>query len=223
MNDIRLIHGDCLEVLPTLLGEPIAFVVTDPPYGIGFVKKNTGKAVRVAGSLRRNAAAIAGDDKPFDPAPFLRWPCVMFGANHFYHRLPDGGTFHAWDKLAYSTLNDSFSDVEFVWTSWRCKSRIISHLWKGVQRASETQARKFHVSQKPVAVMCRLLEWFTKPGDLILDPFAGSGSTLVACQKMGRRCIGIEIDPQYIPITQRRIAAARTPLFAESSTSNGGA
>jgi DNA modification methylase len=54
---------------------------------------------------------------------------------------------------------------------------------------------------------------FTKPGDTILDPYAGSGSTIVACMKTGRRCIGIEIDPDYLPIIERRVKAAETPLF----------
>jgi site-specific DNA-methyltransferase (adenine-specific) len=211
--DVRLILGDCHEVLSTLDPESIDIVVTDPPYGIGFVKQETGRRVRGRTSVRRNAGGILGDDKPFDPTPFLKWPCVMFGANHYYDRLPPGGTFHAWDKRSYSTLEDSFSDVEFIWTSWPCKSRIISHLWKGVLQGSEKGKPKYHVSQKPVAVMTQLLEWFTKPGDVILDPFAGSGSTLVACLKTGRSGIGIEVDERYIPIINHRTADAMTPLF----------
>lgn len=213
MDEITLWQGDCLERMREIDPDSIDFVVSDPPYGIDFVKEDTGRQVSGRKSLRRNTGKIIGDDKPFDPTPFLRWPCVLFGANHYFDRLPTGGTFHAWDKRAYSTIEDSFSDVEFIWTSWRCKSRIISHLWKGVQQGSEKGVQKLHVSQKPVAVMIQLLEWFTNPGDLIFDPYAGSGSTLVACQKTGRRGIGIECDPKYVEIAGRRIKDNSTPLF----------
>jgi len=215
-EDIRIIHGDCREVMKMLDLGNVAAVVTDPPYGISFVKGDSGREVSGRRSLRRCADPILGDDNPFDPRPFLGWPCVLFGANHYYNRLPDGGTFHAWDKKCHSTLEDSFSDVEFIWTNWACKSRIISYLWKGVQQAGEKGRPKYHVSQKPVRVMCRLLEKFTKPGDLVVDPYAGSGSTLLACLKTGRRGIGIEVDPAHVATSRRRIEAARTPLFTEA-------
>jgi site-specific DNA-methyltransferase (adenine-specific) len=212
--DVRLIEGDCRAVLPTLDLDAIDWIVTDPPYGIDFRKGDTGKPANGRKSVRRNTRPISGDDRPFDPSPWLeRWPCVFFGADHFHDRLPPGGSWHVWDKRAYSTIEDSFADLEFVWASERAKSEVFEHLWKGVLRASENQGRKYHVSQKPVRLMCRILEKFTKPGDLILDPYAGSGSTLVACLKTGRRGIGIEVDPAYIPTARSRIASARLPMF----------
>jgi DNA modification methylase len=95
----------------------------------------------------------------------------------------------------------------------KAKSEVIEHLWKGVQQASEKGARKHHVSQKPVRVMRHLIERYTKPGDLVVDPYAGSGSTGVACLKSGRRCILIEADARHLPTIHRRIDEARTPLF----------
>jgi site-specific DNA-methyltransferase (adenine-specific) len=211
-DEITIIHGDCREILPTLAFDAI---VSDPPYGIAFQKGEGGRGTRGSKSVpRRNLDSILGDDEPFDPSHLLAWPCVLFGADHFRARLPETGSFHAWDKKAYSTLDDSFSDVEFIWSSQGGKSRIISHLWKGVQQASEKNAPKYHVSQKPVRVMVQLIEWFTKPGDVICDPYAGSGSTGIACLKTGRRCILIENDPKYLPIIRHRVEAARTPLFA---------
>jgi site-specific DNA-methyltransferase (adenine-specific) len=212
---VTLHLGDCLEVLKTLEDGSVDAVVTDPPYGIQFVKGNTGRVVAGRKSLRRNGDPIVGDERPFDPSPWLRWPCVMFGADHFRLRLPEGGSFHAWDKKAHSTLNDSFSDVEFIWSSKRGKSRIVSHLWKGVQQATEKGRPKYHVSQKPIAVMAQLIEWFTEPGDTVLDPYMGSGSTGVACVRTGRNFIGVEIDPTCHAIAERRIAAEldRTALL----------
>lgn len=211
MDGIEVIHGDCRDLVPSLDGVDV--VISDPPYGIGFVRGQGGREVSGRLSCRRGGDPIVGDDRPFDPSHLLKWPCVLFGADHYRARLPEGGSFHAWDKRAHSSIEDSFSDVEFIWASLPGRSRIISHLWKGVQQATEKGRRKYHVSQKPVAVMIQLIEWFTKPGDLILDPYAGSGSTLVACAKSGRRAIGIEIDPRYIPIIERRLRDAETPLF----------
>jgi hypothetical protein len=78
--------------------------------------------------------------------------CCLAGT-HFYPRLPDGGTFHSWDKNCGVGPKDSFSDAEFVWTSWRGKSQVIRYLWKGVLQDGEKGAPKFHIMQKPVAVM----------------------------------------------------------------------
>lgn len=211
-DGITLYHGDCRDVLPTL--DSVSVIVSDPPYGIGFVKKDTGRGVVDRWSCHRNAGPIGGDDVPFDPSHLFGWPCVLFGGNHFYDRLPPGGSFHGWDKRAHSSLDDSFSDIEFIWTSRPCKSRIISHLWKGVQQDSEKGRRKYHVSQKPVVVMRQLIEWFATSDDVICDPYAGSGSTGVACYKMGRRCVLIESDPRYIPIIIRRLRDAETPLLS---------
>lgn len=209
----RVILGDCLDVLPSLAGEPVACIITDPPYGIDFRKGPSGNVVAGRESARRITKWTHGDDRPFDPNPWLKWPCVFFGADHFSDRLPAGGSWHVWDKRAYSTLDDSFADLEFIWSSMPGKSEIIEHLWKGVLQASEKGRPKYHVNQKPVRVMRHLVERFTKPGDLVVDPYAGSGSTLLACVKSGRRAIGIDIDPENVATARRRLAEAATPLF----------
>lgn len=212
IGDAELHLGDCLEILPTLGN--VDAVVTDPPYGIAFQKGAGGLGIHPR--RVRHLDAIHGDDQPFDPAPFLSWPCVMFGGNHFYSRLPDGGTFHSWDKSCGVGPDDSFSDAEYVWTSFRTKSRVIRYLWKGVLQDGEKGAPKYHGMQKPIEVMAWCLA-FVPDARAILDPFMGSGTTGVACAKLGRRFIGIEIEPRYFDIACRRIDEAyRQPLlFAE--------
>lgn len=193
-----LIEADCLEVMPQL-GRFDA-VVTDPPYGIGH-KMTQG------GNSPRNTKAIHGDDKPFDPKPFLHFPCLMFGADHFSERLP-AGTFHVWDKNPNGAVQDSFSDAELFWTSWGGARRVFRHLWKGMCQASEKGGKqRWHPTQKPVALM----EWclgFLPKAQSILDPFMGSGTTLVACQRLGRQGTGIEIDPEYFEIACKRVEEA---------------
>lgn len=200
---VDLYCGDCMEVLPTL--EKVDAVVSDPPYGIRFLKGAGGLGIH-PGRVR-NLKPIYGDDKPFDPSPWTKWPCVLFGANHYYARLPDGGTFHTWDKSRGVGPNDSFSDAEYVWTSDRRKSEVFRYLWKGVLQDGEKGFPKFHVSQKPIEVM-RWAIGLTVEARHILDPFMGSGSTGVAAVKLGRKFVGIEIDPDYFDIACRRIEAA---------------
>lgn len=196
-----LLLGDCLDVMPAL--GKVDAVVTDPPYGIGYVH---GAELRRHGS-RHNEKPIVGDDKPFDPRPFLPWPCILWGANHFARRLPVGGRWLVWDKRDGRGFNDQ-SDIEMAWMSGkRAADRIFSHLWSGYSKASERGVPRDHPTQKPVVLM----EWclgFIPGAKTILDPFMGSGTTLVACQRLGRAGTGIEIDPDYFEIACRRVEEA---------------
>lgn len=210
IGNATLYNADCRDILPTL--GKVDAVVTDPPYGISFQRGAGGLGIH-PGRVR-NLDSILGDDQPFDPSPWLQWPCVMFGGNHFYARLPDGGTFHTWDKSRGVGPVDSFSDAEYVWTSWRRKSEVYRYLWKGVLQDGEKGAPKYHISQKPVAVM----EWclgFVPTAVTILDPFMGSGSTGVACARAGRGFVGVELDARHFDIACRRIedACKQADLF----------
>jgi site-specific DNA-methyltransferase (adenine-specific) len=208
IGDCRLLLGDCLEILP-MLG-PVDAVVSDVPYGINWRRGESGSRVRGTRypAVRHSAKPIAGDDQPFDPTPFLDFKeVVLFGANHYHHRLP-AGKWHAWDKLHGWPSHDNNSDVEFIWQKGKPgASRIISHLWKGVQQDSEKGLSKVHQSQKPVAVM----EWcigLVPNAKHILDPYMGSGSTGVAAVRLGRRFTGVEIDDGHFATACRRIEAA---------------
>jgi site-specific DNA-methyltransferase (adenine-specific)/modification methylase len=214
IGEAELHLGDCRELIGDLPRD--AAIVSDPPYGINWVRGTTGR--KVAGShlpVKRNDGAIIGDDEPFDPSPWLHFPEVLFfGADHFSARLPHGRWF-AWDKLNGWESHDYNSDVEFIWLKGRGAARIVRHLWKGVQQDSEKGMSRVHSKQKPIVVMKWCLGFIRAP--LILDPFMGSGTTGVACVNLGRRFIGIEIEPAYFDIACRRIEAAyRQPrLFDE--------
>lgn len=178
-------------------------VVTDPPYGISYVH---------GAEKRRHASAhnekpIIRDDRPFDPSPFLGQQVFCWGANHFAARLPGQGRWVVWDKRDGVGFNDQ-SDIEIGWLSGpRRADRIFSHLWSGYSKASERGIPREHPTQKPIALM----EWclgFLPNAHTILDPFMGSGTTLVACAKTGRAGIGIELDPGYFDIACRRVEEA---------------
>lgn len=139
----------------------------------------------------------------------------MFGANHYAEHLPKG-RWHAWDKLHGWSSHDHNSDVEFIWQKGKGASRIVSHLWKGVQQDSEKGSPRFHISQKPVKVMEWCLQFIN--GQTILDPYMGSGSTGVAAIRGGRTFIGIEIDPSHFATACRRIEDAykQPDMFMEA-------
>ena len=195
IGDCRLILGDCMQVMP-LIG-PVDAVVTDPPYGIG-AHSGTGKYGRLRG--------YSGD---WDArAPDVSWisecnaPAIVWGGNYF--DLPPSRAFLIWDKGAGFKGRD-FAECEMAWCSFDANARVLQHdpLAKGDYRGGN----KVHPTQKPVAVM----EWclgFLPTAKSILDPFMGSGTTLVACAKLGRAAVGIEIDPEYFDIACRRVDEA---------------
>ncbi len=214
IGDCTLYLGDCRDILPTL--GPVDAVVTDPPYGIGYARGTGGKGKQRVRSGANDERPVYGDNEPFDPSPWLRWPCIMWGANHYAARLPHG-RWLAWNKLGGLEPWDDFSDVEFAWHSARGADRIFSLLWKGLcQGVKDDAGRRSHPTQKPVALM----EWclgFVPDASIILDPYMGSGTTGVACIRDGRQFIGIEIDGGHFDAACRRIEeACRQPrLFAE--------
>jgi site-specific DNA-methyltransferase (adenine-specific) len=211
-DGVELYLGDCREILPAL--GPIDAIVTDPPYGISYKKGSGGKGKHNV----RNIEAIEGDAAPFDPAPFLGFDdVILWGGNHYASRLPHG-RWLAWDKLAGMSAFDSFSDVEFAWVKGRGKDRIFSHLWKGICKDSEKGGKeRWHPTQKPIELMRWCLELLPSAGT-ILDPFMGSGTTGVAAVKLGRKFIGIEIEPKYFDIACRRISEAlkQPDMFIEA-------
>lgn len=203
-------HGDCREILPQL--PKVDLVLTDPPYGIEYKSgHNTGYKTKRKGwdEYRRqdNFAPIAGDDKPFDPNLLLQFPkLILFGANYFASRLPDSKCWIVWDKKCGKP--DLQADCELIWTNLKKPSRIYSHMWRGICRAGEenvTNGPKLHPHQKPVALLRYLIEMSETDG-LILDPFMGSGSVLVAAQGVNRKAIGIEIEEKYCEIAVKRLA-----------------
>ena len=207
MSDWEVITGDCLDVLPTLAAGSVDAVITDPPYGINF---DTDYRRFTGGVSKQRFAypAVANDDRPFDPAPFLGLAAtvVMFGANNYSDRLPRG-TWLVWDKRQGQKPLMT-SDGEVAWCNRGHGVYIYNHVWDGFLRGPEQGQKRVHPTQKPIALMAWILEKYTNPGDLILDPFCGSGTTGVACVQTGRRFIGIELDAGYADIARARIEKA---------------
>jgi DNA modification methylase len=122
---------------------------------------------------------------------------IIWGANHFANLLPPSSGWLVWDKMQ---RDFSFSDGELAWTSLPLKLKIMS-----ISRSSSNkESVKAHPTQKPVALM----KWcigLVKDANLILDPFCGSGTTLVAAKQLGRKAIGVEISEAYCKIAVERL------------------
>ncbi|MFA5379017.1 MAG: DNA methyltransferase [Dehalococcoidia bacterium] len=217
IGEARLILGDCLEILPTL--GKVDAVVTDPPYGIGVdatMSKQGGTQYGRALAAKSHYAPTNWDSAPPQKATldFLRSISahqIFWGGNYF--ELPPSRGWLVWDKLNGANM---FADCELAWTNLDIAVRKKAHLWNGMLRKGHEE-REGHPTQKPLALM----QWclgFLPTAETILDPFMGSGTTGVACMNLGRKFIGIEIEPKYFDIACRRIEDAwinRPCLFDE--------
>jgi DNA modification methylase len=190
-------------------------VVTDPPYGMNY-NTNSTRFKGPRGGNKKDWGGIVGDNEPFDPSPWIGFPkAILFGSNHFCASLPVGTTL-VWIKRQDDAFGTFLSDAELAW----CKGGNGVYCKRGPFPQSIASDRE-HPSQKPV----ELMEWAINrakvdAGQAILDPFMGSGTTGVAAVKLGRKFIGIEIEPQYFDVARKRIQAAidAPDMFVERPT-----
>jgi DNA modification methylase len=217
IGDATLYLGDCREILPTL--GPVDAVVTDPPYGIshsalsgqGRTRKRTGKsntwhpsatwdrrlpldafrslaqsgqAVLVFGHWRMREEVAVAMGLP------LRAEIVWAKDCHTSPPHPLASR----DERIWVFSHEAISPATFETSVW---DEPIIPTWK----------RRDHLTEKPLSLMVRLIKWVGS--ETILDPFMGSGTTGVACAQLGRRFIGIEIEPRYFDIACRRIEDAQ--------------
>ena len=210
MVDIKLIQGDCLEVLKTLEAGSVDAVVTDPPYGIGAGRMNLGFS-RTSKMVKSDWDKERGD---ILPVIALGVPTVIWGGNYF--DLPRSRGWLVWHK-GNSFKNRSFAECELAWTNIDGVARIFSY----DPLANGDYRNKMHPTQKPVELMKWCIEKVSKPGDTILDPFMGSGTTGVACVNTNRNFIGIELDEGYFKIAQDRINQAVININKQDSLFKG--
>lgn len=217
-DGVTLYLGDCREILPTL--PKVDAVVTDPPYGIGAANLFSQIAGQKRGGMKapaRDYGTASWDDSPIDASlmEMVRksghWN-IIFGGN--YYDCPPAPCWLIWDK---ENGNSHFADCELAWTNLPKAVRRIKFLWLGMLRANN-EPRGDHPTQKPVEVMRWCIGHLPQDAKTIIDPFMGSGTTGVAAVKLGRKFIGIEIEPKYFDIACGRISdALKSPdMFIEA-------
>ena len=181
-------------------------IITDPPYGI-----NYNPDWKKWDNTKSDFNKIKGDDNEFNPIDFLKYNTVLlFGANYFTKFLPIG-SWLCWDKRTREELDDMLgSPFELAWfksINTKKTAIMVRILHGGVVNADSqigNNEKRYHPTQKPIVLFEEILEKLTKPNDVILDPFIGSGTTLLAAERTNRTCIGYEIDPTYCEIIINR-------------------
>lgn len=216
MEDVRLIHGDCLAVLPTLEAGSVPLIVADPPYGIGY-HSNRYKD--------KNPHAPVANDWNFQPRRFFaecervlrpggamyvfcRWDVTPLWTPYLTGPLKLK-TIIAWVKDSWSAgdlegcFGNQYEHILFV-TKGRHKLR--GRRWSNVWEFPRvTHTKMLHPTQKPVPLLERAIGSSSDPGDLVVDPFGGSGSTGEAARNLDRPSLLMDVDPRMLAIMSARL------------------
>lgn len=189
---VTLYYGDSSELLGSLAFDCI---VTDPPYGMGANRMTLGNGLH-----RIDRGDRDWDSAPADLRPLMELgvPLIVWGGNYF--EVPPSRRWLVWDK---GTGANDFADCELAWTNLDGVVKKHFRSWVGSNAREHRERGRFHPTQKPVSLMQWCID-FTE--GTILDPFAGSGTTLRAAKDLGRKSIGIEIEERYCEIAAQRCA-----------------
>lgn len=207
----NIYNMDCLDGMRLMKEQGIKadWCITDPPYGIGI----DGQKLSINKNPKHNRKAFEHkgwdnsipDKSIFDLILTTSINQIIFGANYFNQYLPQGKKgWVIWDK---GQRGLTMSDCELIYTSTDKPTRIYTY-----NRVELLKDGTIHPTQKPLALIEKLINEFTKYGDLILDPFMGSGTTAVACHKLKRRYIGFELDEEYFNLANERLDAVKAQI-----------
>ena len=218
----RLMCGDATkreDVMKLIADENIDLVLTDPPYG---VKMRAGYDRWRGGWFAYNHErdkerysqehykAIIGDNntdaaqKHYEIVKDFADKIIIWGGNYFTDFLPVSKHWIIWNK---EQTFPNHAGGEMAWTNIKGNVQIYRQVWNGCIRQGSTTLNPkpaLHPTQKPVELHMHILEDFSEAGDVILDCFAGSGTTLIACELTGRKCLTMEISPKYCDIIIER-------------------
>ena len=186
--------GDCLTIMPML--EQVDLVLTDPPYGLD--KKWSGGTWFTRGVYKSN---VSWDKKQPEAVSFLvslNVPSIIWGGVHY--ELPPARCHLAWVK----TNNvPTMADFELAWTNLDRPSKKFDRPCNGWRRT--------HPTEKPLDLIIWCLDFLPNQG-IVIDSFVGSGTTIVACERYGRRWVGIEGDEEKCDVAAKRIERERQQL-----------
>ena len=204
----RLMCGDATsreDVMRLIGNDNVNLVLTDPPYGIRVQSHCKGSRISSNG---RSYPPLIGDKSSdtarlFYPiASTLTDNLIFWGGNYFTDFLPVSGGWLVWDKCKHGL---SFSDCELAWKSSGTRITLYRQKWNGfIFDGAKNLNQRIHPTQKPVELHMRILEDFSQSDDVILDCLGGSGTTLIACEMTGRKCLMMELSPEYCDVNSER-------------------
>ena len=205
-----IFNQDCLVGLKALPDKSIDLILTDPPYG-----KKADKGTNGFGAAKNRRYAGGWDGMIPPPELFQEMfrvakNLIIFGGNYFGHLLPPSNCWIFWDKKGDVAFQNPFADGELIYTTFKKPVKRIVFKQQGF--ITDNKDKRYHPTQKPTELVQQLIEMFSEPGQLICDPFLGSGTTAVAAVKSGRHYIGYEIDPGYFQICCDRLDEAEDAL-----------
>lgn len=219
-------QGDCLEILKTLPDESVDAVITDPPYGIDYQ------------SARRTDKTewkpkIANDKRPFvwwlhdayritKPAGCLMCFCRWDVQEAFRQAIEWSGfkveSQIIWDRKIHGMgdLKKQFAPQhDVIWFATKGDFSFPGNRPQSIISIPRVDSGSLvHPNEKPIELMKYLISCVTQKGNTVVEPFAGSGSTLDASEQLGRNSIGIELSPEYCEVIRRRMAGIEANLFS---------
>lgn len=214
-----LLQGDCVEKLKEIPNDSIDLVVADPPYFQGMTHNGQKGAfndlVICKPFFEKFAEELRRVLKPTGEFyMFCDWRGYAFYYPILSAALPVKNLI-VWDKISGAGNFYTYTH-EFIMFGAMCnKNKKGTNVWreKGFSSgAKSTNGEKVHPTQKPVELIEKIIANGSNPGDTVLDPFMGSGTTGVACAKNDRRFIGIELDSNYFKIATDRIKRAKQEM-----------
>jgi DNA modification methylase len=204
-----VIQGDCVQVMANMSAQCVDLIITDPPYLCRFMDRS---GRRVLNDDRDDwvLPAYAQMYRVLKPNTY----CVTF---YGWHRVD--AFMHAWRSAGFRILEHLVFTKQYessrLYVGRRHEQAYV--LAKGLPHVPDSEisdvipwqytGNRLHPTQKPVSVLRQLIEAFSRPGQSVLDPFCGSGSTLIAAREAGRRSIGIELDERHARTAEQRLAA----------------
>ena len=218
-----ILHGDCISIMRSLPAKSVDFILTDPPYLVRY-KDREGRSIQSDSNSDWLMPAFAEAYRVLKQDRFMV---------SFYGWTQVEKFFQAWHKAGFRIVGHLVFRKQYA-----SKSRFLKYqheqaylLAKGNPSLPQNpiadivdmaySGNKFHPTQKPVAGLKPLIEAFTQPGDIVLDPFCGSGSTLLAANILYRRYLGIELDPQYHAAAKQRLHPGGIRVSASLLTAEG--
>lgn len=203
---VQLIQGDCLEYMKSMADKSIDAVITDPPYGVNLDYDSFDDTVEYI----QNLVVPAITD-----AIRVAKVCILTPGNKssFYYPKPDDiGVWYNPAGTGFGAWGFNLAHLILYYGKCPAESRNMASSCEGRNDSVTAIKAMGHPCPKPLKFVKWLIKKGSKEGDTILDPFMGSGTTGVACVQTGRNFIGVEIDPGYFKIAQKRIHDAEQQM-----------
>jgi DNA modification methylase len=213
LGEHRIMCGDSTssdDVAKLMNGEKADMVFTDPPYGMDLDAEF--QKIHKGATTGKNHRAVIGDDKYYNPQHIFDFfddvkEIFIWGADYFIKSIPnsENGSWIIWDKTVGKFEGRIGNEFEMCFSKKRHKKFIERIEWVGYNgMQNEDTKKRVHPTQKPIKLTENIIEKYSKKNNLIIDIFLGSGSTLIAAEKLNRKCYGMELDEKYCDVIINR-------------------